>query len=190
MFAASWRRFMFGFEPEAARRTRGAAVVGGLLLWSACLSAAFAQELHVPSDERLHGLSALYASDAVGIVSDVCVQRFSQTRSDWEQTTIQWRHNNQDSIAELGQLQSAVGGALRAARPVSVDVDTWAAIVNARVEWVATVYQMLAPLDDIQAKPYCDAARLGFSHDLIAATDMAQARKAAAAAVEDLRKHK
>jgi len=160
-----------------------------LLVTSQCLSPVFAQDLRVPADGRLSDLSYLYAEEGVGVVADVCKRRFSQTQTDWDQALQKWHGNNRDSIGELNRLQATIGSALKANRPSVASVDTWAAIVNARFEWIGTVYQMLAPMSDAQAKKYCDDARVGFAHDPIAPDALSHAKTAASAAVEDLARH-
>ena len=177
---------MIGSELTPARKIRAIAIAGATTLALMGVTTTLAQDLRVPSDGRLHDLSALYGADAVDIVADVCIQRFPQTRSDWGQTVQVWKRNNVDALAALGRLQAELGTALRATRPASVDVDTWAAIVNARFEWIGTVYQMLAPMGDIQAKPYCESARADYARQMIDSDTMSQAETAVAAAVADL----
>ena len=181
---------MDGSELMRARKIRAIAIAGSATLAMTVATTAFAQDLRVPADGRLHGLSALYGADAVGIVADVCVQRFPETRSDWEHAVQLWHQENASALAELDRLQAELGRALRTTRPASVDVDTWAAIVNARFEWIGTVYQMLAPMGDAQAKPYCESARVGYARLPIDSDTMSQARTAVTGAVADLGQNK
>lgn len=177
---------MIGSELRPVRKIRAIAIAAATTLAFMSATAAFAQDLRIPADGRLHGLSALYGADAVDIVADVCIARFPQTRSDWGQTVQLWKSNNVNALAELGRLQAELGTALRATRPASVDVDTWAAIVNARFEWIGTVYQMLAAMGDIQAKPYCEFARADYARQMIDSGTLSEAGTAVAAAVADL----
>lgn len=176
---------------EAARRMRAVAIAGCFALGTALSSSASAKDLRMLSDARLYGLPALYASDdAVNIVSDICGRRFTETQTDWAQSVDQWRRNNLDSLSELERLQNAVGDAVVARRVGLLDMPTWDAIVNTRQEWDATFYEMLAPMEDAEARRYCDAARVGSSHQKITPAEMTNARTAAAAAIEYLKQQK
>lgn len=148
-----------------------------------------AQELHVPADARLHNLSALYQRDVPANVAGICSQRFAATHNDWDLTVSGFKARNKVQLAELDVLQARILSALKTGHPGPLDIDTWAAVVNARSEQQLLVGYMLAPLSDRDAQSYCDQARKSFSEEVIDEETLKTARAAVAAAVEDLSAH-
>jgi hypothetical protein len=155
-----------------------------ILLLLASHSAAWAQELRYPSDGRLRKLSSIYPEDVTSQIGFVCQQRFSGSQEEWESATSEWRRQNASALTEATRLQASVGSALRKSRPTSIDIDTWAFIVNARFESLAEMDQLLATMGDAQAKPYCESMLTTKFGSFV--VDMTDARAAASAAVEDL----
>jgi hypothetical protein len=177
MSATSTRKLRFG---------RNMIVVICCALGLAGTVSASAQELRIAADGRLQGLADLYAADAVAIVSEICVQRFPETNQVWAQAATDFRLKNRDTLAELDRLQAKVIGALRAKLPATVELDTLATIVSARMEFAAFAFHMLALMNDAQAQPYCDSTRALYPNDPLEPDLLKRARTAAAAAVEDL----
>ncbi len=149
---------------------------------------AFAQELHVPADGRLQSLSALYQGDVPSNIAGICSQRFPDTHSEWDLAVNRFNARNKVQLAELEVLQAQILSALKSGHRGPLDVDTWAAVVNARSEQNAFVGYMLAPLSDLEAQAYCDQTRKSYGQEVIDEASLNTARKAAAAAIEDLGK--
>ena len=152
-------------------------------------SGVLAQQFHVPPDARLHGLSALYQGEVPANVAGICSQRFEATHDDWDLAVHRFNGRNQVQLAELDALQARILAALKAARAGSPDIDTWAAIVNARSEQQLVVAYLLAPLSDQEARSYCDQARRSLGETVVDDASLGTARAATAAAIEDLGKH-
>jgi hypothetical protein len=147
-----------------------------------------AQELHVPNDDRLRQLSMVYQEDVPAYIASTCSQRFHDTQKDWDAAIGHFNGSNKVQLAELKGLQGQLVSALKAGHVGPLDVDTWAAVANARMELNATIGSMMAPLNDQEAQSYCDQTLKSYGQEVIDEASMNTARKAAAAAIEDLSK--
>ncbi len=171
---------------RAARLGRSMTLAISCTLGSVATVPAFAQELRIAADGRLHFLANLYADETVANLSQVCIQRFPETKSAWAQAQTDFHQKNRQALAELAQLQAKLTAALRAKLPAALDLDTLATIVYARMELLAVMGQLVAPMNDAEARKYCDDARALYANDPFEPDYMRRARTAAAAAVEDL----
>ena len=147
-----------------------------------------AQELHVPNDVRLRQLPTVYQEDVPSYIASTCSQRFHDTQKDWDGAIGHFKGSNKVQLAELKGLQGQLVSALKAGHVGPLDVDTWAAVANVRMELNATIGTMMAPLNDQEAKSYCDQTLKSYGQEVIDEASMNAARKATAAAIEDLGK--
>ncbi len=173
---------------SSVRSFAGKAKVICCLLLGATIGHICAQELRVPNDGRLRQLSMVYQEDVPSYIASMCSQRYHDTQKDWDLAIARFKGHNEAQLAELKGLQAQLVSALKAGHVGPLDIDTWAAVANARMELNAEIGTMMAPLNDQEAQSYCDQTLKSFGQEVIDETTMGAARKAAAAAIEDLGK--
>ena len=141
-----------------------------------------------PSDSRLYHLDPLYGDIAIADIWNFCTQRVPETAPAWNQTIGDWQSANSAAIHELHQLQEQIVLAMRA-HSGPIDLDAWNAILSARVAISADVMTMIAPMNDAQAKKYCEEFQASFAKDVISEADMKDARARAAGVLAYLNGH-
>jgi hypothetical protein len=162
---------------------RPAPMLAACALGWVAASVAWAQPLREPGEARLHDLESLYAEDAMSNVWNYCVQRDPTSAAAWNTVISRWHGANRAALAELRALDAQLVAAMRAHPAASADLDTWTAIVSARLRLAESELQLLAPLSDEDARRYCDQAQATFAGQTLAADDLAKARAATAAAL-------